>query len=139
MMTSGCLKNLKKQISKFKKSSKKVGLIYCGTQIIEDGKVVTTYYPTERGNLRKRLLMGTTIGGTDPALVRKECFDKVGLFDEQLKSCQDWDMWKRVSEEYEFDFVSEVLVKLYANKHQISTNFCIYDTGTDPYGTEISS
>ena len=113
---------LEKQVVKFKNVSEKVGLIYCGTQIIEGEKVITTYYPTERGDLRKRLLMGTTIGGTDPALVKKECFDKVGLFDEQLTSCQDWDMWKRVSEKYQFDFVPEVLVKLYAHKHQISTN-----------------
>lgn len=31
------------------------------------------------------------------AMVRKECFDMVGLFDERLVGAADWDMWLRIS------------------------------------------
>lgn len=113
---------LEKQMAKFMIVKKEVGLIYCGTRILEGNRVLVTYYPVEKGDLRTRLLLGTTIGGTDPALVKKECFDEVGLFDENLKSCQDWDMWKRISEKYEFDFVPEILVNLHSHKHRISTD-----------------
>lgn len=35
------------------------------------------------------------------ALIRRSCFDKVGLYDENL-SYEDWDMWLRLAREYEF-------------------------------------
>ena len=36
-------------------------------------------------------------------LIRRECFDKVGLYDENLFA-EDWDMWLRISRHYEFVF-----------------------------------
>jgi glycosyltransferase involved in cell wall biosynthesis len=36
-------------------------------------------------------------------LIRRECFDKVGLYDEDLFA-EDWDMWLRISRHYEFVF-----------------------------------
>ncbi len=122
---------LGKQVQKFRASSEKVGLIYCGTEIVRGDRVLTTYSPEEKGDLSYRLLIGTTIGGTDPALVKKECFDEVGLFDEELKSCQDWDMWKRISEKYEFDFVPEILVKLHAHRDQISADLAAMIPGRE--------
>jgi len=60
--------------------------------------------------------------GSPTPLIRKECFDVCGLFDESLPSCQDWDMWIRISEKFEFDFVNELLAKTYTHGNQISTN-----------------
>lgn len=36
-------------------------------------------------------------------LIRRECFDRVGLYDESLFA-EDWDMWLRISRHYEFAF-----------------------------------
>lgn len=115
---------LEKQIAKFGEVSSKVGLIYSGLEVMRaDGHTIETiYYPKYRGDVRVRLLLGTTIGSPTP-LIRTECFNKAGVFDESLKSCQDWDMWKRISEHYDFDFVPEVLARMYLHGNQISSDF----------------
>jgi len=51
----------------------------------------------------------SVISGTPAFIVKKECFEKVGYFDENLISLEDWDMWFRVCLEYEFRCVNEVL------------------------------
>lgn len=115
-------RKLEEQVQMFSRVTKRVGLIYSGLEVrSSQGRVIDTIMPELRGNLRIRLLEGTTIGSPTP-LIRTECFTKVGLFDETLKSCQDWDMWKRISEQYEFDFVPDILAATYFHEHQISSD-----------------
>ncbi|MBL8013660.1 MAG: hypothetical protein JNN05_07410 [Candidatus Omnitrophica bacterium] len=45
------------------------------------------------------------------------------MFDEELSSCQDWDMWLRIAKDFEFDFVPDVLTRIFVHGQQISTNF----------------
>ena len=45
-------------------------------------------------------------------LVKRECFSKTGIFDEHLTAYEDWDMWLRLSQYYEFDFVNKKLVSI---------------------------
>ena len=114
---------LEKQVNKFSEVSEKVGLIYTGHEVRgNDGRLLHTYLPESKGDVRLRLLLGTTIGSPTP-MIRKSCFEKVGLFDESLTSCQDWDMWKRISDHYEFDFVPEILAIGYQHGKQISSDF----------------
>jgi glycosyltransferase involved in cell wall biosynthesis len=44
-------------------------------------------------------------------VVRRSCFDTVGVFDVNpaFRSCQDWDLWLRLSQSYRFAMVPEVL------------------------------
>jgi glycosyltransferase involved in cell wall biosynthesis len=42
-------------------------------------------------------------------LVRKTALDAVGLFDESLRACEDWDMWLRISAQYRFGSTSQTL------------------------------
>lgn len=44
------------------------------------------------------------------ALIRRSCFDKVGLYDESL-SYEDWDMWLRLAREFEFQHVPGVVAR----------------------------
>jgi len=43
------------------------------------------------------ILIENTIGNPSLALIRRECFDKAGLFDESMPLGQDWDMWIRLA------------------------------------------
>lgn len=43
-------------------------------------------------------------------LIRRSCFDKVGLFDESLPF-EDWDMWLRIAKEYKFIYSPKVSVR----------------------------
>lgn len=116
---------LEKQVNAFKEVSDKVGLIYTGSEVREEGNnsPLKTYIPKFRGDVRNKLLMGPMVCGSHSVLIKRECFLKVGFFDESLTSCQDWDMWKRISEDYDFDFVSAVLARTYLHSEQISSNF----------------
>lgn len=50
--------------------------------------------------LFEQLLSGNVFA-TPTAVVRRECFESVGLFDEALHTGEDWDMWLRLSAHYE--------------------------------------
>jgi len=115
---------LEKQVAKMEEVPGEVGLIYSGWEIREsEGEIIHgRYYPQFKGDVSEKLLMGPLVGSVSKVLVKKECFDKVGLFDESLKSCQDWDMWKRISDYYEFDFVTDPLTRIYLHRDQISTD-----------------
>lgn len=63
------------------------------------------------GDVRKAMSQGkfcprTTSGVT----VRRECFELCGLFDSNLISFQDWDMWYRIAHHYDFACIDEALL-----------------------------
>lgn len=48
---------------------------------------------------------------TSSVTVLRQCFEQCGLFDENLVSFQDWDMWYRIAQKYQFGYVNEPLVE----------------------------
>ena len=48
-------------------------------------------------------------------LLRKVCFQRVGLFDESLPRSQDYDLWIRISREFLFECVQEPLFKYHVH------------------------
>ena len=106
-----------------------VGLVYCDmTKIVlaKDGSVLRRQRRGPsffKGMVQKRLACNNFIGSTSAVVVRKKCFDDVGLFQVELQSCQDFDMWLRISEKYAVDFVAEELVNYFCHgNEQISNN-----------------
>src|SRR5262249_6383019 len=53
---------------------------------------------------------------TSSILLRRECFEKCGLFDENMPTNSDYDMWIRISEKFSFKSTKDILV-----------NYCIHD------------
>lgn len=47
--------------------------------------------------------------GSTP-LIRRECFDKVGMFSTELSFSQDWEMWIRIAHHYNFSTIQKPLV-----------------------------
>lgn len=43
-------------------------------------------------------------------MIYREVFDKVGLFDESLLVCEDYDLWLRISQRYPITFINEPLI-----------------------------
>jgi len=113
---------LQKQVNRFDSASVNVGLVYGGYVVVDDdtNTVVKEVYPDKRGYVFKDVLK--MAGPTNPLtpLVRKECFDKVGFFDEDMRFGEDWEMWVRISQHYEFDFVSGSVGKYHVSRHQIT-------------------
>ena len=66
------------------------------------------------------LLKYNIIGGTSMPLIRKKCFDEVGMFDKELKSSQDFDMWIRIAKKFDISYIDEPLVKYYYTEGAIT-------------------
>lgn len=103
-----------------------LGVVYCGYQLIDEiGQVISTnpkdiVSPALRGNVYQSLLKGNFISGSgSSALIKRTVFNTVGLFDEQLKACEDWDMWLRIAKQYQFDFVDAKLVLIRVHPHNM--------------------
>jgi len=47
-------------------------------------------------------------------LLHKNILDDVGLFDENLEVCEDYDMWLRITQKYEAGLINEKLINKYA-------------------------
>jgi len=79
-----------------------------GDQIIPD-KIVQSRLP--EGGVVSQMRQGKFCPGTTSGVtVRRECFTNCGLFDVNLTSFQDWDMWYRIALDYDFDCLNEALV-----------------------------
>lgn len=61
--------------------------------------------------------------------IHREVFDKVGLFDEELPACEDYDLWLRVALHYPIETLSEALtIKRGGHADQLSKQW-----GLDQY------
>ncbi|HWR57857.1 MAG TPA: glycosyltransferase family 2 protein, partial [Thermodesulfovibrionales bacterium] len=66
------------------------------------------------GQDRARLfLLRRQIGTNCGLTVRRSCFGKIGLFDEVLRAAEDTDFLIRLSQEYDYAVVREILVKVH--------------------------
>src|SRR5699024_5208343 len=92
---------LELQIQKFRNSNvDNLGLVYCGRYNIRN----VSKYKTEKviedikspyGDVIKKLIRKNFIGSTSFPLIKKEVFDEVGYFDENLVAKQDYEDRKR--------------------------------------------
>jgi len=116
-------KKLEKQIDKFQSVSPDVGIVYCGYACVKStGETLIEYMPNAKGDVFQSAVEGKLrLGGHTP-LIRKECFQKAGLFDTEAHSSVDWDMWIKLSKHYKFDFVPEILAKYYIYGAQTSAH-----------------
>lgn len=73
--------------------------------------------PTHRGNALERLLHGCFLGFCF-TMVRREVFDRAGLFDPTIEPLEDWDMLLRIAEAgFQFASIPEVLVRRRLHAH----------------------
>jgi glycosyltransferase involved in cell wall biosynthesis len=105
-------------------SEPQVGAVYTGYVIVDStrGVVRGRMVPTRRGNLHNKLLESNPIGGTSSVLLKRSSLEKVGLFDESLPSFQDYDLWIRISRDFQFDYVQEPLLNYFIHPKKVWTN-----------------
>lgn len=110
---------------KISECSGKVALIYCGSIYVNDDTNVKRIKPTiyKKGKVFDDLIMRNFIGGTSFPLIRTSALREIGGFDEKMKASQDLDVWLRLAELYEVDYVTENLVIYHLHEgEQISTS-----------------
>lgn len=90
-----------------------VGLVYTWVEYISEtgqstGRIVKHQ---AEGNVWEKLIKCNLVECGSVAMVRRSCFDDVGIFDRNLSSfVEDWDMWLRIASRFPFKVAKEVLV-----------------------------
>lgn len=90
-----------------------VGLVYSGTEIIDEGGQTTRIEPADEnmsGDIYPQLLVKNRMtGGT--VVVTAEVLDRVGVFSTEFKAAENWDLWLRICKISQARVVAEPLVK----------------------------
>jgi len=116
---------LEKQVNLFRGSSPIIGVVYTGVIEIEasTGRIIGQRIPVKRGDIFKDLATNNWIGAPSSVLLKRECFNKVGLFDENIDYGLDYDMWIRISKKFHFEYIEEPLVKYHVHENKLSTKY----------------
>jgi glycosyltransferase involved in cell wall biosynthesis len=89
-----------------------VGLVCSDCATLREGKIGSSYfangYVPRTGKLFERLTRECFIF-TPTVVVRRECLDDVGLFNESLQVSEDFNLWLRIAARWEIAVVPEVL------------------------------
>jgi glycosyltransferase involved in cell wall biosynthesis len=115
---------LDKQVKVLQSESPEVGVVYSNLCYIdENGKSMNKLLNRKKeGYIYEDLLGRNYVGTPSTLLIRKECFHRVGLFDDLLNAQEDWDMWIRIAKYYRFALIKVPLVKYRKHSDQISKN-----------------
>lgn len=92
-----------------------VALVYTGYRFYsDDGKNWGEHSPVLSTEPFIQLLSTKDpfCGSASNPLMRKSCIQKVGGFDENVKTGEDWEMYLRLSKHYRFECVAEVLLDI---------------------------
>ncbi len=114
------------QIDVLEQSSSRVDIVYSDMWKVRQGQ--RTYFHSPRftpsdGIIYKHALAdGVGYIGLVTVVLRKECFDKAGLFDENLSSLIDYELFIRLSKDYYFHHIDEPLAIYYATHGSITAN-----------------
>lgn len=121
---------LERQIEVLNKLEDKNTIIFSNVELIDEkGDIFCT---TNYSNLltHEELCQGIypvikgTVNGC-ALLISKKCFDKVGLFNEKLKTSNDYEMWLRLFKKFKSYLIEEPLIQYRVHKNQ--------DTNKSPY------
>jgi glycosyltransferase involved in cell wall biosynthesis len=97
----------------------------------EVGSVYTGYFTIQKASRRvlsvsnpemKDFSKGNYIT-TSSILLRRECFENCGLFDESMPTSSDCDMWIRISNKYSFKFIKDPLVNYFIHENRLTFNY----------------
>lgn len=100
---------LEKQVSCLE-NNPQVALVHTNMGLIDWqgkslGRVIKS--PAEGDALKKILQQNTVV--TSSVMIRKFCLEKVGVFDINLRSSEDWDLWVRIAASYPLAVIKEPL------------------------------
>lgn len=109
---------IERQVQAMLTEAERVGLVYAGWDLISEAgeKLGGSRAGTlARGDVSGILVYRNLIPCASAPLIRRECLDRVGLYDATLQDeggqgCEDWDLYLRIAEHYEFAVVPDRLL-----------------------------
>lgn len=105
---------LEKQVNLFRRNSK-LGMVLTDNFLFDESGIYRDYVNKKgyllEGDVVANILINSGVV-TPTVMVRREVFDRVGLFEENLYIAEDDNMWIRIAVEYDVDIVDESLAKI---------------------------
>lgn len=121
---------IERQVRCAREAAKDVGLIYAWSIDIDE-------WGTVRGDKCVSIISGWVLptlmchnflGNASVPMIRHDCLEQVGLYETRYRAlhaqgCEDWDLYVRIAQRYQFKVVPEVLVGYRKTSHSMSRNF----------------
>jgi glycosyltransferase involved in cell wall biosynthesis len=121
--------NLEKQVQCMLSSEQSVGLTYAwSAHIDEEGLLTGRYdYSRQMGKVYIPLIMTNFVGNASACLIRRSCLQEVKGYNcrfkaENAQGCEDWDIYLRIAENYEFKVVPDFLIGYRQRISSMSSN-----------------
>jgi glycosyltransferase involved in cell wall biosynthesis len=113
---------LEKQVRYFE-DNPDVGLVHNWTILIDETDKPTgeQWNPHLEGNVWEQIIVINSVS-SGAAIVRRCCFETVGVFARDLSGTADWDMWIRIAYRYPFAVVKEPLTLYRQHSQNMSKN-----------------
>jgi len=120
---------LEKQVQCLTQADASVGLVYAWSGYIDEKGISSGECQESRleGRIYLSLVYGNLVGNASACVIRRICFEQVGNYNcqpkaENAQGCEDWDIYLRIAELYQFRVVPEVLVGYRQMAGTMSTN-----------------
>ena len=89
-----------------------VGLVYSWVGSVDEAgnikdKIRKSY---AEGNVWQKIIEHNIIECGSNPMVRRACFEKLGVFEPQTEYAQDWQMWLKIASIYQFKVIQEPLI-----------------------------
>ncbi|MBD2388332.1 glycosyltransferase family 2 protein [Cylindrospermum sp. FACHB-282] len=107
-----------------------IGLVYTWIKLVDhhgksSGRIIKSHI---QGNMWQQIVEYNPIQ-TSTVIVRRDCLDNVGIFDQNLSSAEDWELWVRISFHYPFAVIKKPLVNYRLHQNNITKNWQITEQG----------
>lgn len=121
-------------VSNYKKNRQSV-FTSCNYRIVNEAGIQPPRYSLTNdisGNIFEKEIYGDIVSPTSAVTVKRSIILEAGLFDESLRARQDYDMWLRICQNYQVDYILNPLVSIYRDGHEsISSNHKRHVEGTE--------
>lgn len=102
------------------------GFVSCNAIILDarDNSTRISKIPNPK-KIFEHLLSWSCVNSCSGIVIKKRVLDDVGLFDENFKMADDWDLCIRIAKKYSFSFVKQPLFKYWIGQDNVNTKWSI--------------
>ncbi len=123
---------LERQVAMLDRSAAVTGVVYTGFQKFDrvTGRLLSTVTPSKRGHILHELRRNC-VGTASTVVLRRQCLEEVGLFDETIDFGEEYDMWIRIAHSFDFAYIADPLVRYSIHGTRLSTNYAVMIRGLE--------
>lgn len=124
------LSKIARQVECMLNADESCGLVYTWSVKIDKFGFIISEDRTDilEGYVYPALVYCNFIGNASVPLIKRECLDKIGLYNTQLRlqnaqGCEDWDLYCRIAEHYQYRVVPDYLMGYRSTSQSMSCDF----------------